>query len=64
MGNLALGLIGVVWGAGILVNHFAVSQPAYGDGAYAAGRSAALIFAAILVLAGGRAVVKGLRART
>jgi hypothetical protein len=58
MRNRIFGAIGVVWGGLMLVNALLRGGP-QGSGSYAAGQTAALVFAALLVLAGGYYLVKG-----
>jgi len=58
MRNRIFGLIGVLWGGGMLVSAF-LRGGAQGSGAYAAGQNGALIFAVILVIAGAYYLLKG-----
>ena len=58
MRNRILGAIGVLWGGGILVSAL-LRGGAQGSGAYAAGQTAALVFAALLVAVGGYYLLKG-----
>jgi hypothetical protein len=58
MGNRIFGAIGVVWGGLMLVSAFLRGGP-QGSGAYAAGQTAALVFAALLGVVGGYYLVKG-----
>jgi hypothetical protein len=52
MRNRIFGAIGVIWGGLILVNAYLSGGP-QGSGSYAAGQTAALVFAVLLVLVGG-----------
>jgi hypothetical protein len=51
MRNRIFGAIGVVWGGLMLVSAFLRGGP-QGSGAYAAGQTAGLVFAVLLVLVG------------
>jgi len=51
MRNKILGLIGVLWGGGILVSAFLRDAPG-GSNAYAAGHTAGLVFGGLLFLVG------------
>jgi hypothetical protein len=57
MTNRVFGAIGVIWGGLMLVNAF-LGGP-QGSGSYAAGQTAALVFAVLLVLVGGYYLAKG-----
>jgi hypothetical protein len=58
MRNRIFGAIGVLWGGGMLVSAL-VRGGAQGSGAYAAGQTAALVFAVVLVAVGGYYLLKG-----
>jgi hypothetical protein len=58
MRNRFFGAIGVIWGGLMLVSAFLRDGPR-GSGAYAAGQTAALVFAVLLVLVGGYHLAKG-----
>jgi hypothetical protein len=58
MRNRIFGAIGVIWGVLMLLSAFLRGGP-QGSGAYAAGQSAALVFAVSLVLIGGYYLIKG-----
>jgi len=58
MRNRIFGAIGVVWGGLMLVSAFLTGGP-QGSGSYAAGQTAALVFAILLVVVGGYYLVKG-----
>jgi hypothetical protein len=58
MRNRIFGGIGLIWGGAILVRAFLRGGPE-GSGAYASGQTAALVFAALMVLVGGYYLVKG-----
>jgi hypothetical protein len=58
MRNRMFGAIGIIWGGLMLVSAFLRGGP-QGSGSYAAGQTAALVFAVLLVLVGGYYVVKG-----
>ena len=58
MRNRIFGAIGLVWGGLMLLSSFLQGGP-QGSGAYAAGQTAALVFAALLVLVGGYYLMKG-----
>ena len=57
MRNRIVGGIAVVWGGGMLVSFFLRTPE--GSGAYEAGRTAALVFAVLLVVVGGYYLLKG-----
>jgi uncharacterized membrane protein HdeD (DUF308 family) len=63
MRQIILGVIGVIWGAAILIAHFAGVGPSGGSGAYGAGQNAAVVFGAVFLLAGAFAVRNALRER-
>jgi hypothetical protein len=60
-----LGIIGVVWGAAVLLSGLLSSSHNSSSGAYHSayhsGQVAGLVFGAILLIVGARAVVKSLR---
>ena len=58
MRNRIFGATGVLWGGGMLVSAF-LRGGAQGSGAYAAGQTAALVFAVVLVAVGGYYLLKG-----
>jgi hypothetical protein len=58
MRNRIFGAIGVIWGGLMLVSAFMRGGP-QGSGAYHAGQTGALAFAALLVLVGGYYLLKG-----
>jgi hypothetical protein len=58
MRNRIFGAIGVIWGGLMLVSAFLRGGP-QGSGSYAAGQTAALVFAVFLVVVGGYYLVKG-----
>jgi hypothetical protein len=51
-----------LWGAAIVINHFASSQP-HGSGAYASGQSAAVYFGGLMAIVGTIYVVRAIRER-
>ena len=51
MRNKILGIIGILWGGGILASAFLRDAPA-GSDAYAAGHTAGLVFGGLLFLVG------------
>jgi hypothetical protein len=57
--NRILGLIGVIWGGGIVLTRLASSVPASADPGYAAGQNAALLLGTLLAFAGLYYAVKG-----
>jgi peptidoglycan/LPS O-acetylase OafA/YrhL len=60
MRNTILGAVLAIWGAAILAINLLGNKTNHG-GSYGAGQTAALIFAVILIVAGVRAVRKGLQ---
>ena len=58
MPNRIFGAIGVLWGGAILIRAYLGGGPV-GSGAYRSGQVAALVFAALLALAGGYYLIKG-----
>ena len=58
MRNRIFGAIGVAWGGLMLASAFLSGGP-HGTGAYAAGQTAAMVFAVLLVLVGGYYLLKG-----
>jgi hypothetical protein len=58
MRNRILGAIGVIWGGLMLVSALLRGGP-QGSGAYAAGQTAGLVFAVLLVLVGSYYLIKG-----
>jgi hypothetical protein len=62
MKTTILGAVLVIWGAAALIIHAAGGTPNRG-GAYGAGQSAGLVFAAIMIVVGAWALRKGLRER-
>lgn len=58
MRNRIFGGIGVLWGGAMLLRTYFGGGPV-GSGAYRAGQIAALVFAALLVLAGSYYLIKG-----
>jgi hypothetical protein len=62
MRQIILGLIGVVWGAFILISHFAGDDRHVG-GAYGAGANAAVVFGFVILAVGAVTLVKVARAR-
>jgi hypothetical protein len=58
MRNRIFGALGVVWGGLMLVSAFLRGGP-QGSGSYAAGQTAALVFAVLLVVVGGYNLMKG-----
>jgi hypothetical protein len=63
MRRLVLGTLATLWGAAIVGRAFLGHSAAAGSGAYAGGAKAAVIFGALLLVFGARAVVLALRAR-
>ena len=61
MRNRIFGAIGVLWGGGILLSKFLAARPVEGHGAYAAGHTAALVVAGLLVIVGVYYLIKGSR---
>jgi hypothetical protein len=58
--NRVLGLIGVLWGGGMLLARLARGAgEAAANGAYAAGQTVGLIFGALLFLVGLYYLIKG-----
>ena len=57
MRNRIFGAIGLIWGSLILVTAFLRGGP-QGSGSYAAGQTAALVFAVLLVVVGGYYLAK------
>ena len=51
MKNRIVGVIGILFGGGILVSHFLRETPASG-GAYGGGQIAGLVFGGVMLLAG------------
>jgi hypothetical protein len=62
MRQVVLGLIGVVWGAFILITHFA-GDDRHAGGAYGSGQTAGLVFGAVILVAGAFALISVVRAR-
>lgn len=62
MRQIIFGVIGVLWGGALVVSRL-LTEPAQGSDAYEAGGSAAVVFGLVLLLAGGFALRKGVRAR-
>ena len=60
MRNTIIGAVLTIWGAAILAINLLGNKPNHG-GSYGAGQTAALVFAVIMIVAGVRAVRKGLR---
>jgi hypothetical protein len=60
MRNFIFGIIGILWGGLILVGYLVRGAPS-GDGAYKAGTMVALVFGALLFLAGIYYTVDGVR---
>lgn len=60
MRNTILGAVLAIWGAAILAINLLGNKPDHG-GSYGAGQTAALVFAVIMIVAGVRAVRKGLQ---
>jgi hypothetical protein len=58
---MIIGVVLAVWGAVILIINLAGGSSGHGNSAYSAGQTAALVFAIIMVVAGIRAVFKGLQ---
>ena len=58
MRNRIFGAIGVLWGGAMLVSAYLRGGPR-GSGSYAAGQTAALVFAVLLVLVGAYYLTKG-----
>jgi hypothetical protein len=54
-----LGIVGVLWGGGILLSGLLSRGKASGSGDYAAGQSAAWIFGLLLLMAGIFSLIKG-----
>jgi hypothetical protein len=52
-----------LWGAAIVINHFASSARSHGSGAYASGQSAAVLFGIVMAILGTVYVVRALRER-
>ncbi len=59
--NMIIGAVLAIWGAAILIINLAGGNSSHGNSAYSSGQTAALVLATIVVVAGIRAVVKGLR---
>ncbi len=57
--NRILGIIGVVWGGGILLSRAVGAQAVTTNAAYAAGQSTAYLFAFVLLVVGLYFAVKG-----
>jgi hypothetical protein len=60
MRNKIFGLIGVLWGGGILVSAF-LRDPPGGSDAYVAGNTAGLVFGSLLFIVGGYYLFKRAR---
>jgi len=58
MRNRIFGVIGILWGGGVLLSFFMGSRDV-GGGAYGAGQSAGLLFGAVMFGAGVYYVTKG-----
>lgn len=52
------GLIGVLWGGGVLINLFVTGGP-QGSGAFAAGQYGGLAFAGVMLVVGMFALIRG-----
>jgi hypothetical protein len=52
-----------LWGAAIVIHHYASSARSHGGGAYASGQSAAVLFGAVMAILGTVYVVRALRER-
>jgi hypothetical protein len=61
MRNKIFGVIGVLWGAAIIV-YGVTGGSGNGTGSYEAGSSTALVFGALLLVVGGWTLAKNLRA--
>lgn len=59
--NLILGVLGVVWGAGMLISFLLRGGRVDGNGAYAAGQLAGVVLGALLLFAGAYALFKSSR---
>jgi hypothetical protein len=55
MRQLILGIIGVLWGGGIVVSGIVSGMS---DGAYGAGQAGAFVFGVVFLVAGARAINK------
>jgi hypothetical protein len=60
MRNTILGAVLAIWGAAILAINLLGNKPNH-SGSYGAGQTVALVFAVILIVAGVRAIRKGLQ---
>lgn len=54
-----VGAIALIWGGALLLSHFIGSSQIKGDGAYATGQYAGLVFGGLLFVAGLYAVIRG-----
>jgi hypothetical protein len=57
--NRILGVIGLIWGGGIVIARLASNAPSSPDPGYAAGQNAALLLGTLLAFAGLYYAVKG-----
>jgi hypothetical protein len=55
--NRIFGAIGVIWGGGMLYQ--GLTKGVSGQGAYAAGQTAAYVLGALMLVVGGRYLLKG-----
>lgn len=64
MAQLIIGAVLLVWGLGIILNHFFLAdEAASGSGAFEAGRSAGVVLAVVIVAAGGSMLFRAAAAR-
>ncbi|MBI1760795.1 MAG: hypothetical protein HYR56_05090 [Acidobacteria bacterium] len=59
MRNRIFGVIGVIWGAGILISHFTRGRVSESSGAYASGQLAGVVLGGLLFTVGLYFLVKG-----
>ena len=57
--NRILGVVGLIWGGGIVLTRLTSSVPASPDPGYAAGQNAALLLGTLLAFVGLYYAVKG-----
>lgn len=63
IGNLILSTVVLVWGGAVLLYALTGGGGTHGGGAYQTGQAIGLVFALVLVFAGGRGLRKELRNR-
>jgi hypothetical protein len=63
IGNLIASTIVLIWGGAVLLYALTGGSGSHGSGAYQTGQAIGLVFALVLVFAGGRGLRKELRKR-